>query len=209
MSSRSLPLMIRAMSSRSSTSRSCDARVALDDLEARASRRLEPPAACSRICVQPSTALSGVRISWDSVARNSSFSRDASSATSRAPVRAAIWLRSSRSLTTRSVTSSMTVIVPTIGAVDGSAARCARSAPCRLRRSPSRAGHGIRNLWKRLREHAHLACERVAVVARRGPRSRASGTARTAAGRWRPPAGYRSALRASGSRRGRRARRRS
>ena len=53
--------------------------VALDDLErmrARAHRRLRSAGSASSRC----TALSGVRISCDSVARNSSFSRDASSA---------------------------------------------------------------------------------------------------------------------------------
>ena len=105
-SSRSLPLMTRAMSSRSSTSRSCDGRVALDDLER--VRRDLIDGCVRRIRVQPSTALSGVRISCDSVARNSSFSsRRFLGHAARAAPDAAIWLRSSRSLTTRSVTSSI------------------------------------------------------------------------------------------------------
>ena len=45
-SSRSLPLMTRAMSSRSSTSRSCDGGVPLDHLE-RVIARLDRPAACA------------------------------------------------------------------------------------------------------------------------------------------------------------------
>ena len=92
--------------------------VAVDDLRARASASPDRPGAPSRILVQPSTALSGVRISCDSVARNSSLTRTASSATARAVSAVSIWWRSSRSLATRSLTSSMTVMVPTMRAVD-------------------------------------------------------------------------------------------
>ena len=76
--SRSLPLMIRAMSSRSSTSRICD--IALRSMTSSAWARDSTDGCVCRIRVQPMTAFSGVRISCDSVARNSSFSRDASSA---------------------------------------------------------------------------------------------------------------------------------
>ena len=65
-----------------------------------------------RMRVQPITAFSGVLISCERVARNSSFSCDASSASRLACSDAAIWLRSSRSAITRSVTSSTSVIVP-------------------------------------------------------------------------------------------------
>ena len=79
MSSRSLPLTIRAMSSMSSISRACAA--ALRSITSqRARQRRGIHVRPRRICVQPSTAFSGVRISWDSVARNSSLTRDASSA---------------------------------------------------------------------------------------------------------------------------------
>ena len=110
MSRRSLPLITRAMSSRSSTSRSCDA--AFRSMTSSACVRERRFGCVRRMRVQPRTALSGVRISWESVARNSSFRREASSATWRARSDTEIWLRSSRSLITRSVTSSITVIVP-------------------------------------------------------------------------------------------------
>ena len=58
--------------------------VAIDDLAAPASSIAGSTWRPSRILVQPSTALSGVRISCDSVARNSSLTRTASSATARA-----------------------------------------------------------------------------------------------------------------------------
>ena len=147
MSSRSLPLITRAMSSRSSISRSCDA--AFRSITSRACVRDATVRLRPQILVHPSTALSGVLISCESVARNSSFSRDASSATSRARSETAIWLRSSRSLITRSVTSSMTVIVP-------------MTRPSEMQRGDARAlGHfgqagaveaariGNRYLWKR------------------------------------------------------------
>ena len=80
--SRSLPLMIRAMSSRSSTRRICA--IALRSITSRAWARDLTEGWVCRMRVQPITALSGVRISCDSVARNWSFSRDASSAICRA-----------------------------------------------------------------------------------------------------------------------------
>ena len=108
---RSLPLMMRAMSSRSSTRRICD--MALRSMTSSAWARDRTDGCVCRIRVQPMTAFNGVRISCDSVARNSSFSREASSAIRRASSEAAICVRSSRSEMTRSVTSSMSVIVPT------------------------------------------------------------------------------------------------
>jgi hypothetical protein len=75
---RSFPLMMRAMSRRSSMSRSWD--IALRSMISSACARERMDGCVRRMRVQPITALSGVRISWDSVARNSSFRREESSA---------------------------------------------------------------------------------------------------------------------------------
>ena len=106
------------------------ATVALRSMTSSACARDRTDGCVRRIRVQPITAFSGVRISCDSVARNSSFSRDASSASlprllGRGDLVAQLALG-----ITRSVTSSISVIVPTTVAV-ASAARCARSAPSR------------------------------------------------------------------------------
>ena len=71
--------MMRDTSSRSSTSCACARALRSSDSSARC--RIDGCMVPSRsMCAQPSTALSGVRSSWDRVARNSSFSRFASSA---------------------------------------------------------------------------------------------------------------------------------
>jgi hypothetical protein len=147
MSRRSLPLITRAMSSRSSTSRSCEA--AFLSMTSSACDRERMFGCVRRMRVQPRTALSGVLISCDSVARNSSFRRDASSATWRARSDTEIWLRSSRSLITRSVTSSITVIVPTTRVPESSGAM---RALCAISVSPAvwkLREIGSRYLWKR------------------------------------------------------------
>ena len=100
MSSRSRPVMMRDTSSTSDDQLRLRLRVALDDLQharhAVAARR----AAARSSDTQPRIALSGVRSSCDSVARNSSFSRLARSASSRAARRPA--RRSSATSTSRS-----------------------------------------------------------------------------------------------------------
>ena len=106
------------------------------------------------------TALSGVRISCDSVARNSSFRRDASSAICRAWSDAAICLRNSRSEITRSVTSSISVIVP-ITACRRGAARFAPTAPSPSTRRLKVSCDRQQVLVKALRENPDGAGKRV------------------------------------------------
>ena len=83
-SSRILPLTMRLMSSRSSMRCACARalrRIAASPWAAASGRVLRP---WVRICAQPRMAFSGVRSSCDTVARKSSFSRLARSASARA-----------------------------------------------------------------------------------------------------------------------------
>ena len=78
-SMRSLPVMMRETSSRSSIRRACER--ALRSMVSIAREALEPSTSPFRIIeAQPSIEVKGVRSSCESVARNSSFSRSASSA---------------------------------------------------------------------------------------------------------------------------------
>ena len=138
--------------------------VSLDDLE-RVIARFHVAAACAGCASSPSTAFSGVRISCDSVARNSSLSLDASSATVRA--------RSDDENLVAQLALADDPLAdvfddgdraddPSVDSVSGAMrALCGHVA---RRRVDGASTTGIRNLWKRCGEHAHFAVERVAVV---------------------------------------------
>ena len=127
-SSCTLPEMMRLMSSRSSMICACDARIALDRLEA-ASRGPGCRAGSRRSSVaQPRIALSGVRSSCETVARNSSFSRPTRSASSRA-ARSAL----QQSLRARPE------LISQLGDVDA-ATRCSRKS---RRAGPSNSGVAV------------------------------------------------------------------
>ena len=103
-SSRILPLIILETSRRSSTSCASARVLRLIDCSP-FDVRPSSDAVCSSIAAHPRMAFSGVRSSWDAVARNSSFARLASSACARAACSLASKRARSSSARTRSLMS--------------------------------------------------------------------------------------------------------
>ena len=144
-SSRSLPLMMRAMSSMSSISRTCADGVALDDLER---ARRASPGRRSRAEQDARPAEHRVERRADLVRQRRQelvlHARALPRPAARACSAAAIWRRSSRFAVTRSLTSSTTVIVPTTASpsIERRDARALRHLARRRRLRGSAAGSG-------------------------------------------------------------------